>query len=106
VCVILVAKEEHKFLIIVLIMRHILGNPSSQIKTKWKFSIVGILTILYKCHLQTIFFHKLGFCQQKLAIQSMDCVKPTDLALLWEVKSNLITKLEVHCKIMLIVKIS
>jgi hypothetical protein len=54
-------KEEHKFLIIVLLVRHILGIPSSQIKTKWNFSIVGILTTLYKSHLQTIFFHKLVF---------------------------------------------
>ncbi len=61
VCVILVAKDEHKFLIIILLMRHILGIPSNQIKTKWKFFVVGILTTLYKCHLQTIFFHKLAF---------------------------------------------
>lgn len=39
-------KEEHKFLTISLLARHIISIPTSQIKTKRIFSIVGIFTTL------------------------------------------------------------
>ncbi len=57
-------KHESRFPIVVFLARQILGIVSSQIETKHIFSLVGIVTNLRRCHLQSKNLEKLIFVNQ------------------------------------------
>jgi hypothetical protein len=54
-------KEKHKFPTIALLAWHIFNIPTSQIETKYIFSIAGILMALQRCCLQIEILDKLIF---------------------------------------------
>ncbi len=57
-------KHESRFPVVALLVRQILGIVSSQIEIGHIFFLVGILTNLKRCHLQSKNLEKLNFASQ------------------------------------------
>jgi len=54
------------FLIIAFLTNQILSIVEFQIETKRIFSLVGVLTICLKCHLEMANLEKFDICEQEL----------------------------------------
>jgi hypothetical protein len=78
-------------------VKHILGIPTSKIKTKNIFSIARILISLYRCHFQINNIEKIIFATKNWPIDShVGYLKHLDLVSSCEAKSILTYELEVE----------
>ncbi len=74
--------------------RQILGILATQIETERIFSIVGVFIALGRCRFQTDNLEKLIFVHKNWPSNPhIGCLKPFDLTIICEVKSNLTNEL-------------
>jgi hypothetical protein len=88
----MVEKHETMFLTIGVLACQILGIVGSQIETKRIFSLVGILTNLRRCHLQSKNLEKL-ILWRRIDCR-VGCKSPSNLLELIEINVNLEEELE------------
>jgi len=82
---------------VVALARQILGIPANQIETKKIFSIAGILTTLKRCQLQIDNLDKPIFVHKNWPFNlRVGCLKPSNLAIICETKSDLTKELDVE----------
>ncbi len=75
--------------------KQILGILASQIETKIIFSIVGVLTTLKRCRLQTNNLDKLIFVHKNWPFDlRVGCLKSFDLTIVCEAKFDFTKKLD------------
>jgi len=87
--------EKQKFPIMFTLARQIFGISASQIETKRISPIVGVLTTLKRCWFQIDNLEKLIFVHKNWPSNPhVGCLKPYNLVVVCEAKSDLINKLD------------